>query len=208
MPIVLLSSIASIGGTVNSHPIGFEELERRLLSVEKQNRRLKQLGAALLVLVTSLVVLGQAPSKKTVEANEFILRDDGGNIRARLFVTAKSTSTMNIPGFDKPVPVTLNPKATLALYDDKQQVSGVLDDDSISFLKSHVSLGSGLLTIGDQTVGVVISPYSVGLFDEQGFQTMLGRSSLVTPRTGETQMRSAASLVMFDKNKNVIWKAP
>ncbi len=39
-------------------------------------------------------------------------------------------------------------------------------------------------------------------------QATLGRSALVTPRTGETQMRSAASLVMFDKNKNVIWKAP
>lgn len=84
----------------------------------------------------------------------------------------------------------------------------MLDDDSVSFLKSHVSLGSGLLTIGDQAAGVVVSPYSVSLFDEQGFEVMLGRSALVTPRTGETQMRSAASLVMFDKNKNVIWKAP
>ncbi len=39
---------------MNSHPARFEELERRLLSVEKQNRRLKQLGAALLISVTSL----------------------------------------------------------------------------------------------------------------------------------------------------------
>jgi hypothetical protein len=193
---------------VNSHPTGFEELERRLLSVEKQNRRLKQLGATLLILVTSLVVMGQAPSKKTVEANEFILRDEGGSIRARLFVTAKTTSTMTIPGMNNPVPVTLNPKATLALYDEKEQVSGVVDVDSISFFKSHVSLGSGALSIGDQNAGVVVSAYSVGLFDEQGYEATLGRRALATPRTGETQMRSAASLVMFDKKKNVIWKAP
>ncbi len=296
---------------MNSNPARFEELERRLLSVEKQNRRLKQLGAALLVLVTSLIVMGQAPSKKTVEANEFILRDSGGNVRAKLsmdvhvgsapgypaspqlvffdekgkqrvqmdgdafspglnlydsqgrrrgsfdvaldtgvlflsdehgttktrltegeasadeivahqmevldssgnirarfFVTAKTTTTMTIPGMNAPVPVTFNPKATLALYDEKAQVSGVLDDDSISFFKSHVSLGGGVLTMGEQNSAVVVSRYSVGLFDEQGFETTLGRSSLVTPRTGETQMRSAASLVMFDKNKNVIWKAP
>jgi hypothetical protein len=196
------------GGTVNSTPSGFDELERRLLRVEKQNRRMKQLGAALLVLVTSLAVMGQVPSKKTVEANEFVLRDDSGNIRARLFMTAKTTTSMTIPGMDTPMPVTLNPKAALALYDEKGDVGGVLDDGSLSFIKSHVSLGGGILSIGDQNAGVVISPYSVGLFDEQGFETTLGRRALVTPRTGETQMRSAASLIMFDKNKNVIWKAP
>ena len=193
---------------MNFHSIGFEELERRLLSVEKQNRLLKQLGAAFLILVTSLVVMGQAPSKKTVEANEFILRDEGGSIRARLFVTAKSTTNMNIPGIGTPMPVTFNPKATLALYDEKEQVSGIVDADSISFSKSHVLLAGGVLSLGDEKAGVVVSPYSVGLFDEQGYQATLGRSGLVTARTGETQMRSDASLVMFDKNKNVIWKAP
>jgi hypothetical protein len=48
----------------------------------------------------------------------------------------ESTTTMNIPGVSTPVPVTSNPKAALALYDEKGQVSGVLDDDSISFFKS------------------------------------------------------------------------
>lgn len=190
----------------NAHDLG--DLQERLAALEKQNRRFKQFAAAGLAGITLLLTIGQAPAKKTIEANEFVLRDDGGNIRARLFVTAKSTSTMNIPGIDKPLPVTLNPKGTLALYDEKGQVSEMLDDDSISFLKSHISLGSGALSIGDQNIGVVVSPYSVNLFDEQGFEATLGRRALVTPRTGETQMRSAASLVMFDKNKNVIWKAP
>jgi hypothetical protein len=193
---------------VNSHPARFEELERRLVTVEKQNRQVKQLGAALLIFVTSLICMAQASSKKTVEANEFILRDDGGSIRARLFVTTKNTTNMTVPGLTEPVPVTTNPKPALALYDEKGQVSGVLDDDSLSFFKSHVSLGGGILTMGDQTSGVVVSRYSVGLFDEQGFEATLGRRALATPRTGETQMRSAASLIMFDRNKNVIWKAP
>jgi hypothetical protein len=192
---------------VNSHPPhDFGDLHDRLVTLEKQNRRFKQLGAALLFVFALLVVMGQAPSKKTVDANEFILRDDGGNIRARLFMTVKST--MNAPGMKTPTPGTFNPKATLALYDEKGQVNGVLDDDSIIFFKSHVSLAGGALSIGDQTYGLVVSRYSVGLFDEQGFEATLGRSSLATPRTGETQMRSAASLVMFDKNKNVIWQAP
>jgi len=193
---------------VNSHPTRFEELELRLLNLEKQNRRLKQLGATLLILVTSLIVMGQAPSKKTVEANEFILRDDSGNIRARLFVSPKQTNKMTIPGLAEPVPVTLKPRPTLALYDEKGETSGFLDDDEVNFLKSHISLGGGVLTIGDGTNGAVISSYSMGLFDEQGFEATLGRRAMVVPRTGEKQMRSAASLVMFDKNGNVIWKAP
>jgi hypothetical protein len=62
--------------------------------------------------------------------------------------------------------------------------------------------------IGDIPPSVVISRYNVGLFDENGFEAELGRTDLVTPRTGETQKRSAASLVLFGKDKNVIWKAP
>jgi hypothetical protein len=83
---------------MNFRPRSLEELQDRLLKLEKQNRRLKQLGVAALIGVAALVVMGQAPSKKTIEANEFILRDDGGNVRARLFVTAKNTTNMTIPG--------------------------------------------------------------------------------------------------------------
>ncbi len=66
---------------------------------------------------------------------------------------------------------------------------------------------SGALMLGDPTAGVVVTRYSVNLFDEQGYEAALGKRALVTPRSGETQTTSAASLVMFDKRKNVIWKA-
>lgn len=303
---------------MNSSPAGFEDLQERIVKLEQQNRRFKQLGAAALIVPALLLLLGQAPSKKTVEANEFVLRDASGNvrarlsvatlpsgdaktstaqfvlfdtqgsqrtkldsgfsgtlvgaggaaltltdgngkdrvyisadnnqggvlslldqkglpgaalttlsavlpdvntkelilhdksgdIRARLFMTEKNTANMTIPGIAQPVPVTFNSKPALALYDEKGQVGGMLDDDSISFFKSHVSLFGGILSIGDQTSGVVVSRYSVGIFDEQGYEATLGSRALATPRTGETQMTSAASLVLFDKNKNVIWKAP
>jgi hypothetical protein len=49
---------------------------------------------------------------------------------------------------------------------------------------------------------------TVELTDAQGFQSTLGATALVTPKTGETHKTSAASLVMFDKKQNVIWKAP
>jgi len=44
--------------------------------------------------------------------------------------------------------------------------------------------------------------------DSRGFEAAIGAVSLVTPSTGETHKTSVASLVLFDKDKNVIWKAP
>jgi len=39
-------------------------------------------------------------------------------------------------------------------------------------------------------------------------QAIVGTADLVTPRSGAIHRTSAASLVLFDEEKNVIWKAP
>jgi len=39
-------------------------------------------------------------------------------------------------------------------------------------------------------------------------RAVLGGSELITARTGSTLEPSAASLVLFDKNGNVIWSTP
>ncbi len=46
------------------------------------------------------------------------------------------------------------------------------------------------------------------LSDPEGFQTTVGSTNLVTPRTGETHKTSAASLVLFGKDGKVLWSAP
>ena len=56
----------------------------RVEILEKQNRRLKQVGAAILVVIISTVAMAQAPRKRTVEAEEFVLRDTNGKMRATL----------------------------------------------------------------------------------------------------------------------------
>jgi hypothetical protein len=53
-----------------------------------------------------------------------------------------------------------------------------------------------------------INSEGIKVFDDQGFEAALGTAELVTPRTGEMHKTSAASLVLFDKAKNVVWKAP
>ncbi len=59
----------------------------RLEQLEKQNRRFKQIGALALILAGSVLLMGQAPATRTVEANEFVLRDESGRVRGRLSMT-------------------------------------------------------------------------------------------------------------------------
>jgi hypothetical protein len=229
---------------VNSNPGRFEELERRLLSVEKQNRRLKQLGSALLILVTSLVVMGQASSKKTVEANQFILRGDSGEVRAKLW-TNGDDSILQLLDKDGRSRLRLeagNYESSVSLMDGggrKPSVRLSSNNDGLSELKfldekgkDRLGLtflpvvGSGIMLTNEegQTNAVLHTPSNgaaflrlekasftedaLNLVDAQGFAAQLGVTDLVTPRTGETHKTSAASLTLFDKNKNVIWKAP
>jgi hypothetical protein len=53
---------------------------------------------------------------------------------------------------------------------------------------------------------MVSDPFTVR--DERGSLAILGQAYLETPHSGETHVTSATSLVLFDKDKTVIWKAP
>ena len=60
------------------------ELIGRIERLEKHNRQINRLAAAALLCAGALLLMGQTASKKIVEANEFVLRDNSGNARARL----------------------------------------------------------------------------------------------------------------------------
>jgi hypothetical protein len=93
---------------MRSHFDGLEDIQNRLLKLERQNRRLKQFGVAVLAASTSLILMAQAPSKKIIEANEFILRDDSGNVRAKLSMTVPAGAAPGFPAV-----------AQLILFDEK-----------------------------------------------------------------------------------------
>lgn len=44
--------------------------------------------------------------------------------------------------------------------------------------------------------------------DSNKYEMVLGSAELTTPRTGEAHSTSAASVVMFDNEGKVIWRAP
>ncbi len=56
----------------------------RLERLEKKNRKMKQIGALALILIGAVLLVGQVSSKRRVEANEFIVKDDSGRVRGEL----------------------------------------------------------------------------------------------------------------------------
>jgi hypothetical protein len=67
---------------MNTQIHSLDQLADRLNKLERQNRRLKQFGGCLLV-VMGLVLLGAAQRQSPAQANELVLRS-GGKDRARL----------------------------------------------------------------------------------------------------------------------------
>lgn len=66
---------------------------------------------------------------------------------------------------------------------------------------SHSSVECPDLHVSKDELGLIVE-------DKEGFSAVVGNADLVTPRTGETHQTSAASVVLFDKDKKVIWSAP
>jgi hypothetical protein len=178
----------------------------RLEKLERQNRRLKQAGTAVLIVTALLALMGQASPKKTIEANEFILRDDSGNVRGRLTVDDNTMGAFLIlsgkDGIHDSVVSSGLPAGEPGILMNTGQESLVLAPSSIGFWHSGKEKGA------EPVAKAQFSSAALFVSDDQGFEATLGTQELVTPRTGETHKTSAASLVLFDKDKNVIWKAP
>ncbi len=157
--------------------------------------------------------MAQTRSKKTVEANEFILRDDGGKVRAKLSMNPGESVYPAYP--------------SLVMFDDKgRQRVQIEGDETASGLSLNDSQGRSRASFFElwDHVGIrlenengtattqleegKVSSNQIETSDADGFRAILGTADLTTPRTGERYKTSAASLVLLDKKDNVIWKAP
>jgi hypothetical protein len=90
-----------------------EALTDRVAKLEAQNRRLKKAGIASFIVAAAIIAMGQAPEKKVIEANEFVLQDASGKMRARLsmetkdkpaltFFRGQTTPVVSLAGGDEP----------------------------------------------------------------------------------------------------------
>jgi hypothetical protein len=189
-----------------------QELGNRISKLESQNRRSRQIGAATLVVLTLLVIMGEASSRKTIEANEFVLRDGNGTVRARLSMN-ESLSTPEMVLLDEKGRTQIKVEGgngalsggIVSVFDSQGNLRGLMSGrgfgGSISLLDST---GRPKTTIfpGDMWVAG-----GIRLEDDDGFAAWLGRTGLLYQ--GQTQTASAASLILVDNpHGKVLWKAP
>ena len=174
----------------------------RLEKVERQNRRLRRAGIAVLVLAAAGLLMGQAtPKARIVEAEGFFLKDEKGNIRALLGVNKVG------PGLEGP---------GLGLFDEKGKLRALLavgkegpglalfDKDD----KPRIGLGImvkdvPVLYLSDENgkvrarLGVNKAGPELYVSDENG-----------KPRAGLAVVKAGPVLRLSDENGKTIWSTP
>jgi hypothetical protein len=155
----------------------------RLERLEKQNRRMKQLGAMVLLVVGSVFLMGQAaPTPRIVEANEFIVKDTNGRVRGRFGIPP------HLPLTNGPALSLMDEKGTtrLELSFDKQSESSRLkfsNEDGNPRLSLYLADGN---------------PYLWMQGNQEGFQ---GLVELFVED-------NVAKLAIRDAQGKMLWKAP
>jgi hypothetical protein len=204
-------------------------IKRRIDRLEKENGLLRTIGIVGLVLITTsfLAVAPQqhTQQQKVVEAQVFKVIDADGRTRAVLSANAEAGPVLAMLNKDGTDRAKFGTNALLFFDENhKRTVSIIALPGSMSVIEladatQRVSLmvsslaGISSLSLGEVgkpgvKIGVVGTGPSLSLEDREGFKLSLGSTDIVTTRTGETHHTSAASLVMFDKDGNVIWRAP
>jgi hypothetical protein len=118
-------------------------LMQRLDKLERSNRRLKLSGLVVLVGLAAFGLMGQArPPLQTVEAQEFVVKDASGAVRARLGTSPTAASlTLSHEGG----------RASLVVSGGRGQGAHLAVSDSAGKVK-------GLLLLNPETVGLYLSP--------------------------------------------------
>ena len=207
-----------------------DALLSRVERLEKENRRLKQGALAFLLLIASVGLMAQTKQKPSaptssqrqkgrapapapagptaVEAQSFILKDLNGHVRAELGLTG-STPSLKFKDESGSALVTLAlntdaPGGPLLLLSDPQHHAAV----ALSVLE-HA--GPQLSLTGERAdiqlhMGVAPDGTTLELSDKNGFTTSIG--SGVVAKNGQAKQTSAASIVLYGKQRKVLWSVP
>jgi len=80
------------------HDATIQALTERVAKLEAQNLRYRKAGIAALVVASAMALMGQARTSRVLEANELVIKDNSGAVRARLSVDATNGPTLNFYG--------------------------------------------------------------------------------------------------------------
>jgi hypothetical protein len=182
-----------------------EYLNSRLQKVERDNRGMKLAGCLTGLIVAALLLMGQARPGQKLEAQELVLRDSGGRVRARL---------------------SASPEPHLTLYHAKEQVradmSAGAEGGFLALLAAsgtrQIGLGnasdvSGLTIHNEQetTAGISVTKHgpSVELVEKAAKITLETSSATedgsptikLLEHNGRTAIVHAQGVILADKNQ-------
>jgi hypothetical protein len=198
-------------------PINLESLHTRIAKLERQNHRLKFAGAAALACAALVAIMAQKPASKTLEANEIVVKDSAGNTRIRIGVdpttdaaqmwlqTAKadegaSLSQSGLLLKQNGAVRTIVENGALSLANSKGQANIKISaaDDAERALSIEGSSGSLFYLPG----------HSLEIQDSDGYETSIGGSDVRAATATPVLATGAASIILSDPDKKVLWKAP
>ena len=184
-----------------------EVLAHRVAKLEVQNQRLKKAGIAWMVVAVAFIVMGQAQTNRTLEANEFVLKDETGKARAKLHMERgrdPSLSLYDASGVERAKLSQGKDAVVLTFWNNPTERYGglqlLLTPDSSNLMLVGMKKGS---VISLSTVSPALS-----ISDSEGYEATVGVNELELPKTGETHKSSAASIKLFGKDREVLWSAP
>ena len=213
------------------------ELLSRVGRLEKENRRFKRGALVLVAAAVTIGLMAQTkpqtpstssqkpkaaakPAPKpaepppprpvvatTVEAQSFVLKDANGHVRAELAMMGSTPSLkFRDEGGSALVTLSLNdkPAGPLLLLSDPQHHASV----ALSVLENA---GPQLSLAGERPdiqlrMGVSPDGTTLELSDKDGFMTSIGNGVLA--KNGQAKKTSAASIVLFGKDRKVLWSQP
>jgi len=206
-------------------------LEKRLVKLERQNRRVKWMGILFIVLAVAVVCMGQTrPKNRLIEGEKFVLKDISGTRRAELVMepggpglvlydadgnrigrfggtgegNGAGLSLQGASGASKVTLISLTDGPHMLMFDSRGKFRselGATVKGPYLFLHDDSEKVRVALAVDGDSPKLQIS-------DKDGYTAVMGSNSLTTAATNEVQRTSAASLLMFGKQREIIWRAP
>ncbi len=168
------------------------DLEQRLVLLERTNRRMKRIGAVVL-LVAAAVLLSGATQRKDLpdlEVRSLTLKDKDGKTRAALGASADGAVGLLLTDKDGKT------RAYLVVEANGSPLLALTDKDGKRRAHLHVGVnGSPVLALSDKD-GQTMA------------QAALGVITTVDKRTGAETKTTAGTLTLIDGKGDVLWQAP
>ena len=195
------------------------DINARLEKLERENRRMKKIGIVASVVLAMFIVGCHAKASKIVEANELRLVDVSGKVRVRLsasgliFYASDGKIVADLSTAPSPILILgstgAGPPASLGAGTATVPATLSLGSGSRNFF---VAAGQSFSLSGSGGIVHVNTSEDLGptliLTDNEGYSINLGRADLEAISTGRKTRTPAASLVLFGKDKKVLWSAP